>query len=135
MSVYRTIGPLVLVSQTDCGDIQLDNDLNYIEVEATTDNYDCLWRIEKPQGVLRYEVQYVDNGDQAECEKYQLLVRTNDLTIIEFPNITQSQSISKSNVLTLLSPFTIINNFSCIMVNHSQKCKYFDGLTSRNPYT
>ena len=88
MSVYRTIGPLVSVSQTDCGDIQLDNDLNYVEVEATTDNYDCLWRIEQPQGVLRYEVQYVENGDQAECEKYQLLVRTNDITSIEFPNIT-----------------------------------------------
>ena len=88
VSVYRTIGPLVSVSQTDCGDIQLDNDLNYVEVESTTDNYDCLWRIEQPQGVLRYEVQYVENGDQAECEKYQLLVRTNDISSIEFPNIT-----------------------------------------------
>ena len=77
------------VSQTECGDINLDNDINYIDVEATTDNYDCLWRIEKPQGVFRYQVQFVDNGDQAECKKYQLLVRTNDMTFIEFPTITQ----------------------------------------------
>ena len=67
---------LFSVSQSDCGDIKLDNDINYIDVEATADNFECLWRIEEPQGVFRYQVQFVDNGDQAECEKYQLLVRT-----------------------------------------------------------
>ena len=69
--------------------MKLDNDINYIDVEATTDNYDCLWRIEKPQGVFRYQVQFVDNGEQAECKKYQLLVRTDDKSIIEIPTITQ----------------------------------------------
>ena len=66
------------VSQIDCGDIQLGSDINYLDVEAPADNYDCLWRIEKPQGVLRYVIQFVDNGDQSECEKYELLVRNDN---------------------------------------------------------
>ena len=62
------------VSKIDCGDIQVENDINYINVGTPADNYDCLWRIEKSQGVFRYEVQFVDMGNQTVCEEYQLLV-------------------------------------------------------------
>ena len=76
----QNVRVIFLVSQIDCGDIQLGNDVKYINIEAPADNYDCLWRIEKPQSVLRYVVQFVENGDQSECEKYELLVR-NDIII------------------------------------------------------
>ena len=66
---------ILSVSQIDCGDTQLVSDIKYLDLEASADNYDCLLRIETPQGVLRYDIQFVDNGDQSECEKYELLVR------------------------------------------------------------
>ena len=59
--------------------IQLDkiNDMEFINLETPADNYEYLWRLDHPGGVLRYEVLFVDNGGQTECEKYQLLVSNN----------------------------------------------------------